>query len=70
MESHHYAECANQRSQHEHLTKTVFDFHSKSQKSEVGLTIEVMDFLKDWLGKHILGTDKRYKPFLNSKGVR
>jgi hemerythrin len=29
-----------------------------------------MDFLKDWLCKHILESDKRYGPFLNAKGVR
>jgi len=39
-------------------------------KNEVGLTIEVMDFLKGWLGKHILGSDKRYGPFLNAQGMR
>ena len=27
-------------------------------------------FNKDWLDKHILGTDKKYGPFLNSKGVQ
>jgi len=70
MESHHYPDYANHKSQHEQLTKTVLDFQSKFQKNEVGLAIEVMDFLKDWLGKHILGTDKKYTPFLNSKGVR
>jgi hypothetical protein len=32
--------------------------------------IEVMEFLKDWLGKHILGSDKKYGPFLNAQGVR
>ena len=70
MESHHYPDYPNHKSQHEQLTKTVMEFQSKFQKNEVGLTIEVMDFLKGWLGKHILGTDKNYTAFLNSKGVR
>jgi hemerythrin-like metal-binding protein len=70
MESHRYPDYAYHKSQHEQLAKTVLDFQSKFQKNEVGLTIEVMDFLKDWLGKHILGADKKYTPFLNSKGVR
>jgi hemerythrin len=52
------------------LTKTVLDFQGKFQRNEVGLTIEVMDFLKNWLGKHILVVDKRYGPFFNDKGMR
>ena len=70
MESHSYPDYANHKLQHEHLTKTVQEFQSKFQKSEVGLTLDVMEFLKDWLGKHILATDKKYTAFLNSKGVR
>lgn len=30
---------------------------------------KLMTFLKDWLNNHILGTDKKYVAFLNSKGV-
>ncbi len=28
-----------------------------------------MAFLKDWLQDHIMGSDKKYAPFLNGKGV-
>jgi hemerythrin len=28
-----------------------------------------MDFLKNWLIKHIQGSDKQYGPFLNAKGM-
>ena len=33
------------------------------------MTVEVMNFLKDWLSNHIQTSDKKYGPFLNSKGV-
>jgi hemerythrin-like metal-binding protein len=70
MESHGYPEYTIHKAEHDRLTRTVLDFQSKFQKNEVGLTIEVMEFLKDWLSKHIMGIDKKYTPFLNSKGVR
>lgn len=70
MESHRYPEYSRHKSEHERLTKTVLDFQVKFQKNEVGLTIEVMDFLKNWLSKHILESDKGYSPFLNAQGVR
>lgn len=69
MESCQYPDYANHKKEHDQLTKTVLEFQSKFQKNEVGLTIEVMDFLKNWLGKHILGSDKKYGPFLNAKGL-
>lgn len=70
MESHRYPKYIVHKSEHEELTKTVLDFQSKFQEDEVGLTVEVMDFLKTWLSQHILGSDKKYTPFLNAKGVR
>ena len=70
MESRRYPDYASHKVQHEQLTKTVLDFEGKFQRNELGLTIDVMDFLKAWLGKHILGSDKKYTAFLNSKGVR
>jgi hemerythrin len=70
MESHRYPAYSAHKAEHDRLAKTVVDFQSKFQEGEVGMTIEVMNFLKDWLGKHIMGTDKRYTPFMHSKGVR
>jgi hemerythrin-like metal-binding protein len=69
MESQNYPEYAVHKAEHDHLTKTVLDFQDKFQKNEIGLTVEVMDFLKNWLGQHILGSDKKYAPFLNAHGV-
>jgi len=69
MESHHYPDYVRHKTEHDQLTSRVVDFRDKFNRNEVGLTIEVMAFLKEWLGKHILGSDKRYSPYLNSKGV-
>ena len=70
MQSHAYPDFHTHRAEHERLTGTVKDFQRRFLANEVGLTVEVMGFLEDWLRKHILGSDKRYSPFLNAKGVR
>ncbi|SPE29474.1 Hemerythrin-like metal-binding protein [Acidobacteriia bacterium SbA2] len=70
MQSHGYPDFLAHKSQHEDLTNTVLDLQSRFLSNQVGLSIEVMEFLKDWLVKHILGSDKKYTPFLNAKGVR
>jgi hemerythrin len=69
MISHQYSDYLSHKSEHDHLTKTALNFQGKFRRNEVGLTLEVMEFLKDWLAKHILGSDKRYAPFLNAQGV-
>ena len=70
MRTHQYPQYAAHKAEHDHLTQTVLDFQGKFQRNEIGLTIEVMDFLKDWLAKHILGADKAYGPFLHAQGLR
>ena len=69
MQSHGYPYYPQHKAEHDHLSATVVAFQDKFQRNEIGLTIEVMEFLKDWLVKHILGSDKKYAPFLNGKGV-
>jgi len=70
MQLHGYPDFLTHKSEHEHLTRTVMDFERRFLSNEVGLSVEVMEFLRDWLVKHILGSDKKYSPFLNAKGVR
>lgn len=66
-----YPEYAQHKKEHEDLTKQVLELKDKFDKDKLMcvLTIETMDFLKDWLKNHICGSDKKYGPFLNSKGV-
>ena len=33
------------------------------------VTMDLMDFLKDWLVKHIKGSDKQYQALFKAKGV-
>jgi hemerythrin len=69
MQSHGYTDFPAHKAEHDQLASTVLEFQRKFLSNEVGLTVEMMDFLKDWLGKHILDSDKKYGPFLNAKGV-
>jgi hemerythrin len=64
-----YADMRNHVSQHNNLVEKVKDFVAKYQSGSSIVTIELLNFLKDWLTNHIVGADKQYSAFLNSKGV-
>lgn len=54
----HYVEFARHKKQHEDLLHTVGDFQAKYNAGAVALSVEVMNFLRDWLKTHILRSDK------------
>ncbi len=64
-----YSEYSQHKKAHDTLTKQVLELNDKLKRGDVIITIEVMNFLKDWLNSHILSTDKKYSTFLNNKGV-
>jgi hemerythrin-like metal-binding protein len=70
FDKYEYPETDTHKSKHEDFVKKVIEFKAKYEKGEQRLTVEVFEFLKDWLIQHIVGMDKNYGPFLNSKGIR
>ncbi len=45
------------------------DLVTRFENSTAIISIEVMNFLRDWLNNHIMDTDKKYQVFLNEHGV-
>jgi len=65
-----YPEAEAHKKLHDDLTKQVLDVQAKFKSGAVTcLSLDVMEFLKNWLTNHIQGTDKKYGPHLNSKGI-
>lgn len=64
-----YPDYQGHKMEHEALTSQVMDFYQRYQAGKAVFSIELMNFLKDWLIKHILGSDKKYKDFFLSKNV-
>ena len=69
LKKHAYPGLPQQKAEHQKLVKTVKDFQQDFDSGRVGMSIEIMQFLKDWLTGHILGLDKQYSAFLSAKGV-
>jgi hemerythrin len=64
MEKCSYPSFRTHKEAHDILTQKVLDIQSRFQTGQVVVTIEVMNFLKDWLTQHILEMDKLYIPYL------
>ncbi|MBU4234837.1 MAG: bacteriohemerythrin [Proteobacteria bacterium] len=55
---------------HRKLVAQVVDIQQKFKSGDAMISMELMSFLKDWLVKHIQGTDKKYSTFLRGHGVK
>lgn len=70
MQSNAYPDFAAHKAVHDKLTAQVGQMQTDFQAGKVALSTKVTSFLKDWLVKHIMGTDQKYVPFLHGKGVK
>ena len=69
FEKYGYPGLLAHKGEHTKLTKQATDIFQQFQQGKPVVNVELMNFLKSWLQDHILGTDKKYTSFLNSKGV-
>jgi hemerythrin len=69
MQTHRYPGIESHKLEHHMLVKKVADFQKEFDSGRTSVSIEVMNFLRDWLNGHILGTDKQYIHHFESKGV-
>lgn len=70
MKNHHYPGLDEHLLEHHNLTSKVIEFQGQFVSGEARISMSVLSFLKDWLFHHINETDKKYAPFLNSKGIK
>lgn len=65
-----YPDAAAHKFEHEKLRERVKILRADLQSGKAQLSIQLADFLKEWLTHHIRETDMKYSQFLQSKGVK
>lgn len=71
LQQHGYGDLAAHKREHEALAQQVVDVQRKYHAGATAtLSMEVMNFLKNWLVKHIQGSDRKYGVYLNAKGLK
>ena len=67
--SNGYPQAEMHKTEHKKMIKEVLLLHRNLVTGDKLIVTEVMNFLVDWLSLHIMGTDKKYSSYLNSKGI-
>ncbi len=67
---HGYPALPEHMEEHQELTFQAAQFFSEFRKGNAGVPMRMVSFLRDWLAKHIMRSDKAYGAYLNGKGVR
>ncbi len=65
-----YPESEAHIKEHNDFVKKVQEFQKQFEEGKSLLSIEILNFLKDWLYHHIMGTDKKYSKFFNDRGLK
>ena len=64
-----YPEGELHKKEHNDFEDEVSKFESDFIKGSQSLSMEIMNFLSNWLVEHIKGSDKKFGPFLNERGL-
>ncbi len=70
MLANSYYGYTSHKKKHDIFITKVGECIEKYEDGKITVSIELMNFLRDWLKTHIMGTDKRYSQFFNDRGVR
>jgi hemerythrin-like metal-binding protein len=60
MAEHRYSGLAAHRQQHIGFTERVWDLREKFRAGRLTISIETLEFLRNWLADHILNSDRAY----------
>jgi hemerythrin-like metal-binding protein len=69
MRAHGYPGLDAHLAEHRALTEKVVAFQSEFENGKALMTVQLLNFLKDWLQHHIAESDQKYAPFLKERAV-
>ncbi|MBI5237431.1 MAG: hemerythrin family protein [Deltaproteobacteria bacterium] len=67
MTAHNYPNYSEHKSQHDNFVNKIKESIVKYEAGTTLFTVSLLNFLVDWLRKHIMGTDKKYSGFFADK---
>jgi hemerythrin len=64
-----YHGLKNHALEHRLYEQKVSEFKTRFDSADNNVTLDMLEFLVDWLTGHILGSDQEYRRYLNNCGV-
>jgi len=68
LTKHEFPECVAHRAEHQKLLATARELQEKHKAGSLAVTVEVLEFLKQWVTEHIKKCDKKYSAYLRERG--
>jgi hemerythrin-like metal-binding protein len=65
-----YPETEKHKAGHAAFVKKVSDFKQGFEAGKLGVSLQVMTFMSDWLQQHIKGSDKKQVSFFHENDVK
>ncbi|MCP5054844.1 MAG: hemerythrin family protein [bacterium] len=69
MTKYDYPEFDSHSKEHQAFVEKIIGYHKEFKAGTLTLSVEIVNFLKDWLKNHIVAVDQKYSSFLNEKGI-
>ncbi len=66
MKQCQYPDFAAHKAEHDALTAQVVNFQQEFHAGRVTMAVQILQFLKEWLERHIKGSDTSYAPYLKA----
>ncbi len=70
LAKHGYRDMAEHVVVHRQLATRVIEFRDQFRNGRIAMSASVLEFLQQWLTKHICETDARYVRHLRARGVQ
>jgi hemerythrin-like metal-binding protein len=64
-----YAGAAEHKLKHRELMEKISDFQKKFEENQVDVSVDLIDFLEDWLVDHLLNLDRKYIECFRQNGL-
>jgi hemerythrin len=69
MKEYGYPDRASHKQEHDEFRDRLLEFVEAYLQGSVHLTVDLLAYLVEWLERHMIGTDKKYQEFFNSRAV-
>lgn len=67
---YNYPGYLKHKEEHDDFVRKVLDFEERYKSGKMLLSVEITNFIKEWVSHHICHTDKMYSDFLIQRGIK